>query len=341
MRATAIRVVARHRPAAAVRWRVAWPSSSPSRRAPPAQVTIQELLDGLKADGSRWLTFGGNYSNQRYSPLTQITPENVTRLRAAVDVPDRHARQFRDDDAACATTSSTSPVRRTWRGRSTREPAGRSGAIAASCRHGPDRVLRPGQPRLRRARRQAVHDDARCASAGARHEDRRHRLGRDAGRTTRTATPRRIAPLVVKDKVIVGVAGGEYGIRGFIDAYDAQTGKRAWRLLHHSRTGRAGQQHLGGRFVEARRRRRVGDRRVRPRAESASTSAPATRAPTITARAARATTSIAARCVALDADTGKLKWHYQFTPHDVHDWDATEVPILADLTDRRPAAQGA
>ena len=39
-----------------------------------------------------------------------------------------------------------------------------------------------------------------------------------------------IAPLVVKDKVIVGVAGGEYGIRGFIDAYDAQTGKRAWRF---------------------------------------------------------------------------------------------------------------
>ena len=39
-----------------------------------------------------------------------------------------------------------------------------------------------------------------------------------------------VAPLVVKDKVIVGIAGGEYGIRGFIDAYDAQTGKRAWRF---------------------------------------------------------------------------------------------------------------
>ena len=36
--------------------------------------------------------------------------------------------------------------------------------------------------------------------------------------------------------------------------------------------------------------------------------------------------------VALDADTGKLRWHYQFTPHDLHDWDATEVPVLADLT---------
>ena len=44
--------------------------------------------------------------------------------------------------------------------------------------------------------------------------------------------------------------------------------------------------------------------------------------------------------VALDVDTGKLRWHYQFTPHDVHDWDSTQVPILADLHDRRPAAQG-
>ena len=65
--------------------------------------------------------------------------------------------------------------------------------------------------------------------------------------------------------------------------------------------------------------------------------APAIRAPIITARAARATISISCSVVALDADTGKLKWHYQFTPHDVHDWDSTEVPILADITstDRR------
>ena len=48
---------------------------------PPAQVAIQEIADGLKPDGSRWLTFGGNYANHRFSPLTQITPENVARLQ--------------------------------------------------------------------------------------------------------------------------------------------------------------------------------------------------------------------------------------------------------------------
>src|SRR6185295_10282005 len=47
---------------------------------PAALVTAQEILAGLTSDGSRWLTFGGNYSNQRHSPLTQITPANVNRL---------------------------------------------------------------------------------------------------------------------------------------------------------------------------------------------------------------------------------------------------------------------
>ena len=55
-----------------------------------------------------------------------------------------------------------------------------------------------------------------------------------------------LAPLVVKDKVIVGVAGGEYGIRGFIDAYDAQTGKRAWRFYTIPGPGEPGHETWAG-----------------------------------------------------------------------------------------------
>src|SRR5437016_13569555 len=51
-----------------------------AQQTPPPLVTAQEILGGLTPDGSRWLTFGGNYSNQRHSPLTQITPANVNRL---------------------------------------------------------------------------------------------------------------------------------------------------------------------------------------------------------------------------------------------------------------------
>ena len=97
---------------------------------------------------------------------------------------------------------------------------------------GADRLLRPGQPRLRRARRQAVHGDARRAPDRARHEDRRGGVGRDDGGLQDRLCRRRIAPLVVKDKVIVGVAGGEYGIRGFIDAYDAADRQARLALLH-------------------------------------------------------------------------------------------------------------
>ena len=59
-----------------------------------------------------------------------------------------------------------------------------------------------------------------------------------------------LAPLIVKDKVIVGVAGGEYGIRGFVSAYDARTGEQAVALLHHSRSGRAGPRNVARRFLE-------------------------------------------------------------------------------------------
>ena len=76
-----------------------------------------------------------------------------------------------------------------------------------------------------------------------------------------------LAPLVVKDKVIVGVGGGEYGIRGFVAAYDAQDRKEAVAILHDSRTGRAGQRHLDRRRVEARRRLGLGDRLLRSGAE--------------------------------------------------------------------------
>src|SRR5258707_13617593 len=51
-----------------------------AQQVPPAQVAIQEVVDGLKADGSRWLTFGGDYANHRHSPLTSLTPANVNRL---------------------------------------------------------------------------------------------------------------------------------------------------------------------------------------------------------------------------------------------------------------------
>jgi alcohol dehydrogenase (cytochrome c) len=139
------------------------------------------------------------------------------------------------------------------------------------------------------------------------------------------------APLVVKDKVIVGIAGGEFANRGFIDAYDPATGNRIWRFYTIPAPGEPGSDSwkgdiwqrgggptwLTGTYDPAANLLYWGtgnpnpdwDGQVRP-GDNLYTDA----------------------LVALDPDTGTLKWHFQFTPHDTHDWDANEVPVLADLT---------
>ena len=140
-----------------------------------------------------------------------------------------------------------------------------------------------------------------------------------------------IAPLVVKDKVIVGVAGGEYGIRGFIDAYDAQTGKRAWRFYTIPGPGEPGNETWAGDSWKTRRREHLGHGRLRSRAEPR-VLRHRQPGPDYHSDSREGDNLYSDSLVALDVDTGKLRWHYQFTPHDVHDWDSTQVPILADLT---------
>ena len=136
-----------------------------------------------------------------------------------------------------------------------------------------------------------------------------------------------VAPLVVKDKVIVGIAGGEFAIRGFLDAYDAADRQARVALLDDSRR-RASRAARPGRprSLGARRRAHLGDRQLRSRAEPDLLGHRQSQSRSLRRRAARATTCTADRVIALDADTGKLKWHFQFTPHDAHDWDANQVP---------------
>ena len=136
------------------------------------------------------------------------------------------------------------------------------------------------------------------------------------------------APLVVKDKVIIGIAGAENGIRGFIDAYDVQTGKRLWRFYTV-----AGPDEPGGNTwpngTEAYLRGggptwMTGT--YDPEQNLILLGCRESRAPTCRETCARATICTPASVVALDADTGKIKWHFQFTPHDTHDWDSTQCP---------------
>jgi alcohol dehydrogenase (cytochrome c) len=145
----------------------------------------------------------------------------------------------------------------------------------------------------------------------------------------RTAHSITVAPLAVKDKVIVGIAGAEYGVRGFLDAYDAKTGKRAWRFWTVPGPGEPGNETWSGESWQH---------------GGASTWVTGAYDPESNllfwgtgnpgpdyAGAVRQGDNLYSDCVlALDADNGKLQWYFQFTPHDIHDIDATEIPVLVD-----------
>jgi alcohol dehydrogenase (cytochrome c) len=138
-----------------------------------------------------------------------------------------------------------------------------------------------------------------------------------------------VSPLVVKDKVILGVAGGEYGIRGFIAAFDVQSGKEAWRFHIIPEPGEPGHDTWPGNSWE----HGGGSVWVTGSYDPAlnltywGTGNPG---PDWNAAQRKGDNLYTDSVVALDVDTGKLKWHFQFTPNDGYDYDSVQVPVLAD-----------
>jgi PQQ-dependent dehydrogenase (methanol/ethanol family) len=137
-------------------------------------------------------------------------------------------------------------------------------------------------------------------------------------------------PLALKDKIVVGISGGEFGTRGFIDAYDAATGTRLWRFFTVPGPGEFGHDTWKGdswaRGGSAAWLTGSYDPELNLVYWAVGNPAPHTD------RTARGDGDNLFSCsvLALDADTGQRKWHYQFTPNDGHDWDATEDMILVD-----------
>lgn len=141
------------------------------------------------------------------------------------------------------------------------------------------------------------------------------------------------APLAVKGLVLTGTAGGEAGIRGFVDAYDAKTGKRAWRFYtipgpgepgHDSWSGDSWKTGGGSTWV-------TGSHDAETNLVYWGVGNPG---PDWNGDSRPGDNLYTCSLVALNADDGKLKWHFQYTPHDDHDWDATEIPVILDATVR-------
>ena len=137
------------------------------------------------------------------------------------------------------------------------------------------------------------------------------------------------APLALKDKVIVGMAGGEHPITGFLDAYDAATGKRVWRFNTIPRPGEPDFGTWAGDSWKTGGVSTWNTGAYDPQTNTLywGTSNPW---PDYNRDEREGDNLYSCSVLALDPDTGKLKWFFQFTPHDTHDWDATQVPLLID-----------
>jgi alcohol dehydrogenase (cytochrome c) len=294
----------------------------------PRLVSQEEIEQGLPVDGSRWLTFGGDYSNQRHSPLTQITPANVDRLVPQWTFQTGELEKFETtpllrDNVLYV----TGPLNTAW-------------ALDA----------RTGRPFWEYRRELPENLTACCGLVNrgfAMLGDKLYMVTLDAhllafdsatGRIVWDATladysigyAATIAPIAANGNIIVGVAGGEFGIRGFIDAYDADTGERAWRFYTIPGPGEPGNETWAGDSW------RTGGASVWVTGAfdpdlNLLYYGIGNPGPDYHSESRLGDNLYSDSIVALDADSGELRWHYQFTPHDVHDWDATEVPILADI----------
>ncbi len=134
---------------------------------------------------------------------------------------------------------------------------------------------------------------------------------------------------MVKNEVIVGISGGEYGVRGFVDAYDADTGRRQWRFETVPGPGQPGHETWAGDSWKTGGAPAWITGSYDPELNLIywPTGNPS---PSGYGGARGGDNLYSNSMLALDADNGKLKWYFQFTPHDLYDYDATQIPVLLD-----------
>ncbi len=298
-------------------------ASPPSRS--PQHVSTQDLM--MRPVGDSWPSYNGDYTGRRFSSLHEINRSNVAKLRTAwvfhpgltqkleaTPVVIRGVMYVTASNDVFALDAGTG--RTLWH--YTRPVS--SGLIDDAAAHKNRGVA---------VRKDSVYvetDDAHLLCLDARsgnllwdvqYADKVKQYGATS------------APLVVKDEVIVGTSGGDSGVRGFIAAFDAKNGTMRWRLWTIPGPGEVGSDSWpGDSYLHG----------------GGTTWMPGTYDPELdtvywtTSNASpdfdgdsRPGDDLYTACVlAIDASTGKLKWHFQFTPHDLYDYDANETPVLVD-----------
>ncbi len=291
-----------------------------------AQVPYGRLLKAAE-DPRNWLTYSGTYDGRRHSQLRHIDPTNVRNLELKWVFQARSLEPFEATplvvDGIMYVTQPTNDVvaldarlgRVFWIYRYPISPDARAccGAVNRGLAISGDTLF-------------LATLDAHLVAIDA-------RSGRPLWKTkvaeARDGYAMTLAPLVVKDKVVVGVAGGEFGIRGFVAAYSVATGKEAWKFYTIPGPGEPGHETWAGDSWK------YGGSPI----WTTGTFDPVLNltywgtgnpGPDWNNDQRAGDNLYSDSVVALDPDTGRLKWHFQFTPNDPYDYDATQVPVLVD-----------
>jgi alcohol dehydrogenase (cytochrome c) len=299
------------------------------------QVTFHRLLNSSK-EPQNWLTYSGDYSGRRFSSLDQINAANVHSLNAkwvfqtgatgkletTPLVADGILYATAQDDRAFALDARTGRPIWLYQHQLPGDIRPCCGRVNRGLAILGDKVF------LGTLDAHVIALDTKTGSVIWDVVAADYRLGYSFT----------VAPLAVKNLVVIGVSGGEYGVRGFIDAYDAATGARKWRLNTVPGPGEPGHETWEGDSWK------VGgapawntgtyDAVTNQIFWPTGNPAPSNRG------AGRAGDNLYSNSLlALDANTGKMNWFFQFTKHDEHDWDATQVPVMIDAGGKHLIAQ--
>jgi alcohol dehydrogenase (cytochrome c) len=292
-----------------------------------AQVSAQRI-ERAATEPKNWLTNHGGYDSKRYSALNQITPANVKDLTQKWVVQDQVFGAWESNPLVV-----DGIMYLTERPNDVMAVDAKTGKLFWLYRYTPSpdsRVCCGANNRGVAMLGNTLYMGTLDAHLIAIDATNGHPLWNIQVGDVKLGYSITMAPLVVKDKVIVGVGGGEFGIRGFIAAYDAKTGKETWRFNTIPGPGEPGHETWSG------------DDWKNGGASIWNTGSydPALNltywgignpGPDWNPDQRPGDNLYSDSVVALDPDTGKLKWHFQFTPHDPYDYDSTQVPVLADI----------
>jgi alcohol dehydrogenase (cytochrome c) len=292
-----------------------------------SKINVQEADLLVRPPAANWVSYNGDYSGRRYSGLAQINRDNVVNLQAqwvfhAGNTSRLEVTPLVVNGMMFVTAANDAIALDAGTGRVVwRHPWPISEGLIDDASGHINRGVAIWHDRI-----YMETDNAHLLCMDARSGNLIWNVAYADWNKNYGATS---APLVVHDKVLVGTSGGDDGVRGFVAAFDALTGKLAWRFWTIPAPGEFGSGSWPGKLYLH---------------GGGTTWMPGTYDPELNTiywgssnpapdfeGDVRPGNDLYTDCLlALDPDTGKLKWYFQFTPHDVFDYDAVETPMLID-----------